>query len=538
MKYTAINIGPILSTLQMAKRPRELWSASYLFSHLMRCIIEKLPKDKIISPAIDIDLNAGVGLFPDRVFIEGEINIKNITKEALKQLKEETKLPEEVKSSYFNIMGITLDIEEKNAIKELNTYLNFLELSSRGIDDAPWKQVFSLVKNQYTSPLFKIAFPNEGNSSKLEINTLGEIATYALSQKDNKKWIDACTLAKIDDYINESNYKIIEEDTFYKELKEEFKKDFKSHYKYICVVQADGDNMGTIVSNIPVSEVKCLSSKLLEFGSAATKIIKEFGGFPIYAGGDDLLFIAPVTSITKDNTGNEKTQTILDLLSLIDKKYKEVEDFAKEKIDKIGLKDKKGKTIYTSMSYGLSINYYKHPLYEALESARNLLFNKAKNINEKNAISWCLQKHSGSSFSGTISKSNEILYQAFQNIITTTSNEDIVTSIAHKIRENHTLMSLFIEKGKKSSSDYEDYIKLRLDAFFENIIKNEEKNANKEYLDVTKKLLSTLYLQFNNAQRENGIKDRDIEKESQELTQFAYTILRTAKFINGEEDIQ
>ena len=82
MKYTAINIGPIITTLGMTKRPRELWSASYLFSHLMRCIVESLPEDRIISPATlnysNIETDKTIGLYPDRVFVEGDINPENI----------------------------------------------------------------------------------------------------------------------------------------------------------------------------------------------------------------------------------------------------------------------------------------------------------------------------------------------------------------------------------------------------------------------------------------------------------------------------
>lgn len=53
-KYTAINIGPIIGTISLAKRPRELWAASYLFSFFMECIINEIVKTKakIISPAL------------------------------------------------------------------------------------------------------------------------------------------------------------------------------------------------------------------------------------------------------------------------------------------------------------------------------------------------------------------------------------------------------------------------------------------------------------------------------------------------------
>lgn len=30
MKYTAVNIGPIIGTINLARKPCELWSASYL----------------------------------------------------------------------------------------------------------------------------------------------------------------------------------------------------------------------------------------------------------------------------------------------------------------------------------------------------------------------------------------------------------------------------------------------------------------------------------------------------------------------------
>ncbi|KAA6314220.1 hypothetical protein EZS27_035130 [termite gut metagenome] len=64
------------------------------------------------------------------------------------------------------------------------------------------------------------------------------------------------------------------------------------------------------------------------------------------------------------------------------------------------------------MSYGLSITYYKYPLYEALALARKQLNEEAKNMPDKNAIAWNLRKHSGSSFSGKLGKGND-LYHCF-----------------------------------------------------------------------------------------------------------------------------
>ena len=76
MKYTAINIGPILQTFSMVRKPRELWAASYMFSYLMKFIIEELAKSgyEIISPAkLSPEADKTIGLYPDRVFVKGEV---------------------------------------------------------------------------------------------------------------------------------------------------------------------------------------------------------------------------------------------------------------------------------------------------------------------------------------------------------------------------------------------------------------------------------------------------------------------------------
>ena len=75
MKYLAINIGPIGQTLSMARKPREFWAASYLFSYLMQNILKKINEKvkslSLISPYYDKDntkSKIGVGLYPDRAF--------------------------------------------------------------------------------------------------------------------------------------------------------------------------------------------------------------------------------------------------------------------------------------------------------------------------------------------------------------------------------------------------------------------------------------------------------------------------------------
>lgn len=91
MKYLAINLGHIIKTFSMARKPKEFWAASYMFSYLMECILARLQKEKesleLISPYYTSKgtPRIGVGLYPDRSFygIKQEIDINRLLDDAL-----------------------------------------------------------------------------------------------------------------------------------------------------------------------------------------------------------------------------------------------------------------------------------------------------------------------------------------------------------------------------------------------------------------------------------------------------------------------
>lgn len=310
-KYTGISIGPIVKTLSLARKPRELWSASFLFSHLMSCIIKSLPNNvEVISPAKLNSEQNEVGLYPDRLFIKGDLTIDGILSDAFDKFNKDTGLHLTTIENYFNIMLITIDANSHHeAVKLLNQQLDVIELNNRLVSSEAFNEVTKLIKNVSTSPLFKIAF----GENKFPIGTLGEIATHQLKIANKDDWERAKNCGQLKEERNDqlpAKYKIFEEDSFYQELKNTFRKEYKSYHKYICIIQADGDNMGKIVSNVADADLQDLSNSLLKFGKSACQKIKLFGGLPIYAGGDDLLFISPVRSA--DN------KTIFDLIAEID----------------------------------------------------------------------------------------------------------------------------------------------------------------------------------------------------------------------------
>ena len=80
-RYLGITFGPIIRSLSIGVRPKELFSASYMHSLISKTAIEILNEYKygdIISPAYDLEEKPlGVGMYPDRIFIKkkGETEI-------------------------------------------------------------------------------------------------------------------------------------------------------------------------------------------------------------------------------------------------------------------------------------------------------------------------------------------------------------------------------------------------------------------------------------------------------------------------------
>jgi len=561
MSFTGISIGPIIKTFGMARKPREAWAASYLFSHLMKCIYEEAKKMKgenteIISPADPAEVlkekeNYKVGIYPDRLYVRGDFDVETVLNNSyhtfLSSLyNDDWKL---IDLSYFNLMSATCEaIKDSNAIKILNQKLDVVELCQfanignhfsevgkkppRSVVELcqfanignPSVSIYSFISDWKKSPLFK-KVEDKNRSFPYTVNTLAEIATAELRMIDENSWDDASKYAKKKEKENEANKKKEDikdlpfEDYFYKSLgeKKSFEGKIKSHHRYICVVQADGDNVGKTVSHDKLKDenLKKISEALVNFGNESAGMILEYGGLPIYAGGDDLLFIAPV--IGKDH------QNIFDLLDNIENEaFKGVHDAVDELKD---CTDDNGKKIEASLSFGVSITYYKYPLYEALESARHLLFDIAKKNRDKKAIAWSFRKHSGGTFDVSFTRKNDAktdkaekakeseknpLSEIFKELISVSKDNDMVSAVAHKVRQEDTLVGIVLDS-------YDENHKERLDSLFENILGfDASKNA---YFQVVKELMPILYKAVGKAK----------------FSEALYSILRTAKFIYGEE---
>ena len=171
MKYTAITIGPILKTLQSVKSTKAIWAASYMFSYLMREIIKTADvkqEDVILPFYTDKDIEnterLGVGLFPDRLIVKGNIpdlqkHITTVITEFAKKVNGNINKTEIDVIEYFNeyltIYPIEIDIdneeldEKDNIIFKINRHLDTAELKQKIVKNANADYLNSFLEDVY-----------------------------------------------------------------------------------------------------------------------------------------------------------------------------------------------------------------------------------------------------------------------------------------------------------------------------------------------------------------------------------------------------
>ena len=430
MKYIALTIGPIYKTLKNAKKPNDLFASSYIFSYIMKNIIKEFKDRTFITPYIKdesiFDENSPVGLFHDRFIfesIDGDLSkLEMIIINVCNDIASQLGLEHHQVKEYLQIHYFEKELDNsKNPILELTPYLDTKEL------------------------FFQIS----------------QDETFAKSLR-RKKGDD-------DNFL-----------TAGKNIIDDLKK--LSHNNYYCVVHADGDNMSKAIED--KNKIENVSKNLFEYCKESNKLIKDFGGQTIYAGGDDLLFFAPV--LNKD-----KNKTIFELC---------------EKISNIF----NTKIPSATLSFGISINYVKFPLYEAVENSRELLFAKAKN-DQRNNIAFNVTKHSGQSFETIINKSNKEVYD---NFLVFTSNikggedmDNFLHSIHHKIDTYKTTINLIANNKEKLQNFFDNYF---------------NESIHKEYKSFFESLIDFIYVVY---------QDKTIKNK----LELIYATLRFVKFVQGDK---
>ncbi len=436
--YIGITIGPIYKTISQAKKTRELWGASYIFSYIMKQIYIKLKSNnaEIIIPQVDdsaLNAHEGVGLFHDRIIFKSTkgdfTHLKDITDKILEDIGEEIGdvgyLKKYISITYCEIES---DEEYKEINRNINNYLDNLELRGNYQTEEKSCLINYFTNKLNNSFLIKDAFGDKRKNfpTLLEI-ALSDLLINPTVKEMVEKYLDD-DLKRFKDIKGKGNDKEIDEEqdetSIYQKLQDLSKKkeipQLKKYHKYIAVVQADGDSLGDTIKSLTKNEdFEKLSKALFTFAIEANKLICNYSGVSVFAGGDDLLFFAPVVNKIKDKN----------IFILIDELNKVFNDTMKEALFNNRTKP--------TMSFGLSISYYKYPLNEARNAAYEQL-KKAKHFSNKNSLAFKLLKHSGQPFEAVIDKNDEI-YKLFLEFIKlkdvefdTDTPYKILTSVAQK----------------------------------------------------------------------------------------------------------
>ncbi|MBX7226368.1 MAG: type III-B CRISPR-associated protein Cas10/Cmr2 [Chitinophagales bacterium] len=550
-KYLALSIGPIFGLINQSKTVRELWVSSFMFSEFTRYFIEgTLDKAKCLSPVKSVEPTTwGAGIYPDRVFWEledgfDERNVIDFQEKVLEKMvthSSDTISLNEFKSAlhFYWVMGEWSDekLEEKNFIFRLNDLLDTAELTQKW-EHTDQKDIITklIAKGKFPDnilnrPIYKwrdrrldeklIPYKIDGKNKIGRYPSIEELTTTPLYRFFQKKYDDIYSenseILKNDDEKKNQPDKDISAMSKFKKIAGE---KFLNRHKYICIVNSDGDGIGDILKNLDYakdnSELVLFSKSLNEFSINASEMVFEYGGIPIYSGGDDLLFLAPVT-------GKDDKKNIFDLLHDLNTIFSN--DTFKDEI----FKNKE-----VSLSFGLSITYYKHPLNEALQSAQHLMKDVAKkheekingNVKEKNAIAFKIQKHSGQYFETTLCIDSEF-YRLFMELLNEYKTDDsrYLTSLMFKMNELKTILALIgRDEGK-------------LKTFFKNNFNEKVHEENKKLTEKIQELIVEQFSQnrvdFDSPKKGNcDLSYADIDPQDTQLKTNIERIFACLKFIH------
>lgn len=466
MKYIGITIGPIFKTIKEAISPVGLWYASRIFSEITKnlCIdiTRQYPDSMIFSPYFsgEGEMDDGIGKYHDRIlFACSEINrveLSNVIKTTKRNMAIYLDVFEDVNQSdlerfladYLQINFCIFDeteLVDENIVFKLNKALDALELMA--VSQQP-----SVVN--YFEKIF-VGRLNHRNfyikSSPLYTN---------ITQSENFLWHNTA-------------------DRF-RSITDISKSDMEGNLPYFAVVNSDGDKFGRLLKEIcsdnktnsllsledQVARIKEFSRCCLIYAQKAAKRVNDAGGMVIYAGGDDLLFLAPINSLFS---------LCQELKAIFRDSFAGNAIFPQTLLEKLNI----------SLSFGMTIHYEKFPLYEAIEEATTQMY--ASKAEGGNQIRINITKHSGQAIQ--LSLNNDCL-KSVEQLVKIGLSEEVLQSLAYKVGELRSIFSLLFTETIKNNWDFDTFKMLFCNAF--------DNNDQKESMNYLEMILNIYYHQWLN----------------------------------------
>lgn len=517
MQYIGITIGPIFKTIGEAISPAGLWFGSYFFSTVTKKLCEKLveiPNVKIFSPFYDSNSNQnpqedGIGRYHDRILFSVDDN--TVTEEKLQKIISAVK------------KEMTENFGEFNSGQIENFINNYLRIDFVILNEETMNETMNEIIEKSGKDGNNIAIILNDALDALELMVAGKgrtdmnlFAPFFAGQKGNRniyiKESKLFTDTKPNSQLvikhpdRDSDLKSIEDIALSRKKEENSSEEVPdgevvpTRSEYYAVVNSDGDKVGTLLKalckDVEISKqserINIFSRACLDYAGEAAKLVGKYGGMTIYAGGDDLLFIAPVHSL-------------FSLCSELDEMFKKT---LRKGLEEVNLPDD---SINVSLSFGVAVQYVKYPLYEALERARVQLY-KAKEscgkrpngseISGGNRLGIEFVKHSGKTVQLMVE--NEKL-EAIDNLIKyrATTNDQALESVLYNLQDTEIVFKLLFEKTAQNAFnlkeyktrflnnfnnpnqlDYHDYLENIAEFFYNNYLKEyKDKPETKEKID-------------------------------------------------------
>ena len=503
MQYIGITIGPIFKTIGEAISPAGLWFGSYFFSTVTKKLCEKLveiPNVKIFSPFYDSNSNQnpqedGIGRYHDRILFSVDDN--TVTEEKLQKIISAVK------------KEMTENFGEFNSGQIENFINNYLRIDFVILNEETMNETMNEIIEKSGKDGNNIAIILNDALDALELMAAGKgrtdmnlFAPFFAGQKGNRniyiKESKLFTDTKPNSQLvikhpdRDSDLKSIEDIALSRKKEENSSEEVPdgevvpTRSEYYAVVNSDGDKVGTLLKalckDVEISKqserINIFSRACLDYAGEAAKLVGKYGGMTIYAGGDDLLFIAPVHSL-------------FSLCSELDEMFKKT---LRKGLEEVNLPDD---SINVSLSFGVAVQYVKYPLYEALERARVQLY-KAKEscgkrpngskISGGNRLGIELVKHSGKTV--RLMVENEKL-GIIDNLIgyRATTNDQALESVLYNLQDTEIIFKLLFEKTAQNEFDFQKY-----NTRFLNNFNNPNQLAYHDYLEKIAEFFYNNYL--------------------------------------------
>ncbi|MBK8486088.1 MAG: hypothetical protein IPL31_17520 [Saprospiraceae bacterium] len=548
--FIALSIGPIHETLRQAKRCRELWVASYMFSWFIKYLYLKVEADSQFNlwfPYIkeetltDPAFKNGAGRFADHMLIEIHFvdnadnaynTFLNLIKETIAHLANETSVPEDDLRSYFIVYTMLLTIDQNeltnqgiSIVQHINQLLDQAECARlpRNYNRIQCKQnIFDKANNGFFA---QDGIPDtdwefvSGVKKSARFLSIPEIACSDLITKDSDKFYNAVgkLIRSRNSQQADQSEGISDDDDLYETLKTEGIQ-FSQHHKYYALVHCDGDNMGSVLGRIGNDRniVREFSNLMMDFGTESAKLLNAYGAKAIFLGGDDLLFLAPILS---------EKQGIIGICDDIEKKWKEM-------FSAFCQTHQLSSDIQINLSWGISISYYKSPLKESYMASYDILFEQIKKKTAKNRIGIVFKKHSGQTMQAIIPKDGNT-YDTILNKFLNAEQQrsEISNGMIYKIASFDKLF-----RSIANTSTFKNIQLERWSNFFNNSFDNNDHSTSSvvrttEWKDNIRDLCKHSYMENKETFK---VVDDASSPYNYNAFQIVYTVLRLSQFVMSE----